>query len=168
MYHKQREIYSEIHNSEKVRPPKTKERFEKKSEREKVSLFFFFKVIIYQLISRYHGKLKGTGIFWIWGKYLPTWDFIIYRKVKFTKIEGVSHTWPSSDKTILHMLQMEVNDVRDKVYTAERNEEVEAAHLWSPKAGIRAKAETCGKGLCKMVASIVSKCSLDCIFYKKT
>lgn len=42
MYHKQREIYSEIHNSEKVRPPKTKKRFEKKSEREKVSLFVFF------------------------------------------------------------------------------------------------------------------------------
>lgn len=28
------------------------------------------------------------------------------------------------------MLQMEVNDVRDKVYTAERNEELEAANLW--------------------------------------
>lgn len=63
VYHKQREIYSEIHNSEKVRPPKTKKRFEKKSEREKVSLFVFLKAIIYQLISRYHGKLKGSGIF---------------------------------------------------------------------------------------------------------
>lgn len=88
-------------------------------------------------------------------------------KVKFTKIEGVSHTWPSSDKTILLMLQMEVNDVWGKVSTAERNEEVEAAHLWSPKAGIRAKVETCSKGLCELVASIVLTCSLDCIFYKK-
>lgn len=38
----------------------------------------------------------------------------------------------------------------------------------SPKAWVRAKAETRGKGMCKLVVSIVLKCSLDCIFYKKT
>lgn len=58
--HQQREIYTEIHNSEKVRTPNT--RFEKKPEREKVRLFFK-KAIIFQLISRYHGKLKNSGIF---------------------------------------------------------------------------------------------------------
>lgn len=70
VHHKQREIYTEIQNSEKVSTPKTKKRFEKKPERK--SKFVFKKSNNMSVDSRYHGNLKDSGIFGIWGKYLQT------------------------------------------------------------------------------------------------
>lgn len=92
VYHKQREIYTEIHNSEKVRTPKTKKRFEKKSEREKVSLFLFvFKSNNLSVDFQISWEAKGQWNILNMGENICQHEILLSTdKVKYIQIEGVS------------------------------------------------------------------------------
>lgn len=90
-------------------------------------------------------------------------------KIKYIKIDGVS-PYPTFIRQNYPAYASDGSEwcQRKSLHCRKKRGGGGCQSVASPKAWIRAKAETCGKGMCDLVASIVVKCSLDYIFYKKT